>query len=418
MKSAPVYIVGAGLSGLSAAVALAAAGVRAEIIEAAGFAGGRCRSYYDAALGQTIDNGNHLILSGNAAVQDYLRTIGTQENFLSSKKAEYAFVDVGTDERWTLKPNDGSVPWWTLDPKRRVPGTRAIDYLAIAKLIRHGRDGTALAQPACSAALWQKLVHPLLLAALNTEPETASAALVATILRETLAKGGGACRPRIASPTLGAAFVDPAIAFVRERGGAVRFGQRLRGLKFDGSAVKELELADAKLPVPEKGSVILAVPPWAAQSLVPDIAVPDAFHGIVSGHFKIAPPTGTAPITGVIGGTSEWIFAFPDRISVTISNADRLIEKDREELAVLCWRDVAKVCGLPADMPAWQIVKERRATFAATPEQQRKRPAATTRWANFFLAGDWTDTGLPATIEGAVRSGQRAAKLALARMVA
>jgi len=418
MKSAPVYIVGAGLSGLSAAVALAAAGVRAEIIEAAGFAGGRCRSYYDAALGQTIDNGNHLILSGNAAVQDYLRTIGTQENFLSSKKAEYAFVDVGTDERWTLKPNDGSVPWWTLDPKRRVPGTRAIDYLAIAKLIRHGRDGTALAQPACSAALWQKLVHPLLLAALNTEPETASAALVATILRETLAKGGRACRPRIASPTLGAAFVDPAIAFVRERGGAVRFGQRLRGLKFDGSAVKELELADAKLPVPEKGSVILAVPPWAAQSLVPDIAVPDAFHGIVSGHFKIAPPTGTAPITGVIGGTSEWIFAFPDRISVTISNADRLIEKDREELAVLCWRDVAKVCCLPADMPAWQIVKERRATFAATPEQQRKRPAATTRWANFFLAGDWTDTGLPATIEGAVRSGQRAAKLALARMVA
>ncbi len=369
-------------------------------------------------MGQTIDNGNHLILSGNAAVQDYLRTIGTQENFLSSKKAEYAFVDVGTDERWTLKPNDGSVPWWTLDPKRRVPGTRAIDYLAIAKLIRHGRDGTALAQPACSAALWQKLVRPLLLAALNTEPETASAALVATILRETLAKGGRACRPRIASPTLGAAFVDPAIAFVRERGGAVRFGQRLRGLKFDGSAVKELELADAKLPVPEKGSVILAVPPWAAQSLVPDIAVPDAFHGIVSGHFKIAPPTGTAPITGVIGGTSEWIFAFPDRISVTISNADRLIEKDREELAVLCWRDVAKVCGLPADMPAWQIVKERRATFAATPEQQRKRPAATTRWANFFLAGDWTDTGLPATIEGAVRSGQRAAKLALARMVA
>ena len=418
MKSGTVYIVGAGLAGLSAAVDLAAAGVRTEVIEAAGLAGGRCRSYFDAALGQTIDNGNHLILSGNEAVQDYLRMIGTQEKCVGPKHAEFAFVDVSTGERWTLKPNDGLLPWWTLSPKRRVPGTRATDYLAIARLMRRGERRALGAWPAASGALWQKLVHPLLLAALNTDPETASAALVATILRETLAKGGKAYRPRIASPTLAAVFIDPAVAFVKDRSGVFRFGQRLRGLVFDGSAVKELELADEKLPVPEGWSVILAVPPWTAQSLVPQIAVPDAFNGIVSGHFRIAPPAGTAPIIGVIGGTSEWIFTFPDRISVTISNADRLIDKDREELAALCWRDVQNVCGMSVDMPPWQIVKERRATFAATPEQQLKRPPAATPWGNLFLAGDWTDNGLPATIEGAVRSGKRAAKLALARLAA
>jgi hypothetical protein len=143
------------------------------------------------------------------------------------------------------------------------------------------------------------------------------------------------------------------------------------------------------------------------------LSAPDEFRAILSAHFRIAPHPGAAPITGVIGGTAEWIFAFPDRVSVTISNADRLMDRDREELAAQCWKDVAAVYGLPGVLPPWQIVKERRATFATTPEQEAKRPGAKTQWGNLYLAGDWTGTGLPATIESAVRSGRRAAELAL-----
>jgi hypothetical protein len=150
-----------------------------------------------------------------------------------------------------------------------------------------------------------------------------------------------------------------------------------------------------------------------AKSLLPDIAAPDEFRAILSAHFRAVPPPDTAPMTGLIDATVEWIFAFPDRISVTISNADRLIDRDRDELAAICWRDVARAYRLPAGVPAWQIVKEKRATFAATPEQEAKRPGALTAWRNLFLAGDWTATGLPATIEGAVRSGRRASELAL-----
>ena len=116
---------------------------------------------------------------------------------------------------------------------------------------------------------------------------------------------------------------------------------------------------------------------------------------------------------GVLNATVEWIFAFPGRLSVTISGADRLLDLSREELAAMIWREVAQVAGITAGLPPWQVVRERRATFAATPEQDAKRPAAATKFRNLYLAGDWTDTGLPATIEGAIRSGNRAAELAL-----
>jgi uncharacterized protein with NAD-binding domain and iron-sulfur cluster len=113
---------------------------------------------------------------------------------------------------------------------------------------------------------------------------------------------------------------------------------------------------------------------------------------------------------GVVNGTIEWIFAFPGRLSVTISAGDRLLDTPREELARTIWAEVASVAALPPALPPWQIVRERRATFAATPAQDRKRPGAPTAWNNLFLAGDWTNTGLPATIEGAIRSGHRAAE--------
>jgi uncharacterized protein with NAD-binding domain and iron-sulfur cluster len=124
-------------------------------------------------------------------------------------------------------------------------------------------------------------------------------------------------------------------------------------------------------------------------------------------------PAGAPAMLGVIGGTAEWIFTFPDRISVTVSGADAIVDQDREALATRIWADVAKALDIAAPMPVWQIVKEKRATFAATPEQDARRPVAKTGWPNLFLAGDWTQTGLPATIEGALRSGETAAALAL-----
>jgi squalene-associated FAD-dependent desaturase len=410
-----VYVVGGGLAGLSAAVALAEKGARVVLFEAAGQAGGRCRSYFDATLDCVIDNGNHLVLSGNRAVYEYLRVIGAENALAGPQRADFAFADLRTGERWRLAPNDGPLPWWIFAPARRVPGTKPSDYLRLAALLVAGPARRIDEVIPSKGALWKRLMRPFLLAALNTEPEKASAALAGAVVRETLAKGGRAYRPRIAHPTLAAAFVDPALAFLSANDALVHYGQRLRRIVLDTSHAVALEFPESTVPLMPDDTVVLATPPWVTRELVAKLSVPDEFHAIVNAHFKLVPPADAEPILGAIGGTAEWIFAFADRISVTVSAADAIVDEDREALAALLWRDVAKAHNLSMPLPPWQIVKEKRATFAATPQQAAKRPKTETSWRNLLLAGDWIDTGLPATLESAVRSGQKAARLAWGR---
>jgi hypothetical protein len=182
-----------------------------------------------------------------------------------------------------------------------------------------------------------------------------------------------------------------------------------------GERVGELKFgADDTIALGADDVVVMAVPPRAATSLLPGLKAPTKFRAIVNAHFRFDPPPGLPALTGVVGGIVEWLFAFPQRLSITISNGDRLIDMPREELAQAIWDDICKTAGVKGELPPWQIVRERRATFEATPEQNALRPGPVTSFKNLFLAGDWTDTGLPATIEGSVRSGDRAADLVLA----
>jgi len=408
-----IYIVGAGLAGLSAAVALAREGMAVTVIEASAQAGGRCRSYHDPILDMTLDNGNHFILSGNHATFGYLRAIGSADRMIGPEEATLDFLDRRDGARWRIRPNPGPLPWWLASPERRVAGTRLADYLPLLALIAPPKGRRISEVMACRGVLWDRLIGPFLLGALNTDPREGSAALAAAVIRESLARGGRAYRVRIAHPTLSAAFVDPALAFLERHGASVVFGRPVRGLAFDGDRVSAIGSAAGDIALAPEDSVILAAPPWIAQALVPGLTAPDKFNTIVNGHFACAPPAGAPPMVGVIGGAAEWVFAFPDRLSVTVSGADAIADDDREDLARRFWADVAAVHGLGPELPPWRIIKERRATFAATPEQDAKRPGPATRWRNLTLAGDWTATGLPATIEGTIRSGHKAAALAL-----
>ena len=410
MREGVVHVVGAGLAGLAAAVRLARSGVKCMVHEAAAHAGGRCRSYFDAALGMRIDNGNHIVLSGNHATLAYLGCIGAGEALQGPDHAVFDFIDLAAKERWRLEPSHGPIPWWIFDPQRRIPATKPRDFLAAVRLLWAGGEERVRDRMACEGSLYERLWRPLLLAALNTEPSEAAAALAGAVLRESLVKGGRACRPLIAWQGLSEAFVDPAVRFLTKKGSSIHYGERLKSMRFEKHMVTQLNFGDASSEVPNGDGVILAVPPLVASALVPDLKTPVAQRAIVNAHFRVAPPAGQAPVTGVINGTVEWVFCFPQRISITISAADRLLDVARETLAARLWDEVATVTGMSGALPPWQIIKERRATFAALPSENARRPPCATQWSNLMLAGDWTQTGLPATIEGAIRSGNRAAE--------
>jgi squalene-associated FAD-dependent desaturase len=408
-----IYVIGAGLAGLSAAVRLAGRGERVVLIEGAGQVGGRCRSYEDPSLGMTIDNGNHLVLSGNHATFDYLRTLGSADRTAGPRETLFDFCDVRDGKRWTLRPNPGPIGWWVLAKDRRVPDTHVGDYLGLLNLLGKQGDRRLCEAIRCEGPLWERLIEPLMLAALNTEASQGSAELAAAIVRETLAVGGRAYAPRIAEPSLDAAFIAPALAYLAGHGADVRLGRRVEAIETTGDRAVGFRAGGEAIALDDDDRLIVATPAWITPTLLPGVSAPDAFCAIVNGHFKIDAPAGAAKMVGVIGGTAQWVFAFDGRISTTVSGADAVVDMPREAMAAALWADVAKVYGLGPELPPWQIVKERRATFAATPEQVAKRPAAATRWRNLALAGDWTDTGLPATIEGAIRSGHKAAGMVL-----
>lgn len=403
-----VHVIGAGLAGLSAAVRLTQAGIAVTVHEATRQAGGRCRSYDDAATGMHIDNGTHLLLSGNLSAVGYLNAIGVTPDFAP---ADFRFVDGATGESWVLRLGDGNLPGWIFDAGRRVPKTSLFDYLKLLPLLIGGTDRPMREVLDRDSELYRRLIDPLMIAALNIDTPSGSSRLAAQVARETLLRGGAACRPLVFERGLSTAFVDPALTFLNERGANVRFEHEAEALTLSDQRIASVRFRDGDLALGEDEAVVLAVPAYAATALIPGLTAPNQFRAIINIHYDLAPPAGTPFMTGVLGRTVEWIFAFERRISVTISHADRLLTLPRQDLAETAWREITDILGMDAPLPKWQLVRERRATFAATPEQNAKRPGAKTRWDNLILAGDWTDTGLPSTIEGAIRSGQRAAEL-------
>ncbi|HTW25778.1 MAG TPA: hydroxysqualene dehydroxylase HpnE [Acetobacteraceae bacterium] len=407
------HVVGGGLAGLAAALALVEAGRPVVLYESGPAAGGRCRSYFDRELGCRIDNGNHLLLTGNCAALSYLEALGTRGSLGGPAEPVFPFLDLPSGERWVLRPNLGRVPWWVLARGRSVPGASLREFLGLLRLRRAGAEAT-VAGVLAHGVLYRRLLEPLAVAALNTRPEVGSARLLDAVVRETLMRGGAACVPAFPREGLSESFVDPAVTWLRKRGAAVHLGRRVTGLEIADGRVAGLESTGGLEAVGVGDAVVLAVPPPVAAALLPGLVVPDAFEAILNVHYRVSADPGAAGFVGLIGGLAEWVFVKPGVVSVTVSAANHVIDQPAEALADRIWPEVCAALGLTGSMPPARVVKEKRATFAATPEQDGKRPGTRTALANLVLAGDWTATGLPATIEGAIRSGRAAARALIA----
>jgi len=426
-----VHIIGAGLSGLSAAIACLDHALPVTLYEGAGQAGGRCRSFFDRTLNRQIDNGNHFILSANRAARAYLKRIGADDQMTAPAFANFPFVDVKSGERWTLKFNEGPIPFWLFDSRSRIPGTTVSDYLGGLKIAMAGADKTVsealgLGENAADDLVFKRLWEPMTLAVLNTTPAIGSARLLWAALRESFALGGQACIPMTARDGLGTAFVSPALRVLEAAGETVIFGMRLRNLVRENGRITALEFTNETVPVSSDDQVILALPPSRLRQVMPELDPPGDDASILNVHFK-APEAlpraalGDGFFLGMLESDAQWAVIHDDIVSLTVSasHAIGMDEVPNPDVAERLWKETRIALGL-GDMrfDEVRVIREKRATFDQSPAGAAKRLEPVTAHSNLFLAGDHTKTGLPATIEGSIRSGNRAGDLAFRQISA
>ncbi len=412
-----VHVIGAGIAGLATATEIARRGVRVILYESAAQAGGRCRSFYDPTLERHIDNGNHLILGANPALFSYLDTVNGRNGLFCNRRTEFPFIDINSGLRWTLRPNKSVIPWWIFAPSRRVPGSSWSHYLSALKLLWSSDSDTVADTIDTSNPIMSRLWEPITVAILNAPTSDASAKLLWPVIKLTFGQGEAGSRPYVVKRGLTHDLIEPGTKYITKLGGRILLNKRLREISATGDNITSLIFSSDTVNLTNNDSVILALPPMTVSQLIPEISVPVGSRAIVNAHFRLDRPIqlpGGNPLLGIVGGNAQWLFTRNDVVSVTVSAADELVNLEQNELARLLWNDTAialEQAKLP--IPPTRIIKEKRATFAQTPNNVRRRPGSLTRYNNLFLAGDWTNTGLPATIEGAILSGQIAADIAV-----
>jgi hydroxysqualene dehydroxylase len=409
---APVCnVVGAGLAGLAAAWALSRAGMRVRLFEAAAHAGGRCRSLPDQRFGTAIDNGSHLLFSGNHAALEFLRGIGAPSIGLTPRDGT-EFLDLADNARWRIVPG-GESALWMLGSGLKVPGVGRVCMLREGIRLLTAKPGERVGErvPTHGTA-WRRFWKPFLSAVFNADPASVSAPHAADVLRALAMDGAAGGRPLQAARPWSEIVAEPALHHLRERGVDIRLGSPLLALDRGEGRVRRLVFRKGSVDSADE-AVILAIPNAVAHRLCPD-AVPEIPSApIVNLHYQTDIDQGLG-FCGIVGGIADWVFWRGGVVSATIAGGGP--DLDPDALAATVWAEARRVLpkSVAALPPSWHRIVEKRATSAATPEAFRLRPKTVTAHPNLFLAGDWTDTGLPSTIECAVRSGFTAAQAVVA----
>lgn len=404
------HVVGGGVAGLAGALMLARAGHRVTLHEAAPAPGGRAR-----ALPDGTDNGTHALLGANRIALRFLSAIGARDAWIEPEPDGLPVLDLAdhSARQVALSP----LGW--IRGARRPTGLTLGGLFALARLALPGADRSVAAALGAHPALLRALVEPLTVAALNTPAEEASARLLGNVLRRLAAPG--AARLYVAARGLGPDLVAPAVATLGCHGATLRAGARLRGLERQDGRVTALDFGDQRIAVRPEEFVLLAVPPWEAARLLPEVATPELHAPILNLHFAHA-TEGPVRFIGLLGGLAQWVLVRPGGVSVTVSAADDAVGLSEEAATVRIWPEVREAAlrfGLPGEWPVApppaRAVRERRATPRHTLGPRPRPPRRPL--ANLALAGDWTVPDLPATIEAAIRSGEAAAAALLAAPV-
>jgi len=447
MTEFDIVVLGAGFAGLSAAARLAGRGARVLVLEARARLGGRATAFPDRETGELVDNGQHVLLGCYTATFEFLRAIGAADNVRLQPQLAATMIDrAGARTRLSCPSLPapfhliaGILDWDALSWRDRLPiigmatplrnarrelagdGVRAasVDETAEQWLVRNGQT------PRLREMLWD----PLALAALNQPPALAGATPFARVLAEMFGSDARAAAIALPVKPLSEMYAEPARAYIERRGGVVRTGTAAKILTDPGgTAVTGVEIGNEVIPAARAISAVpwFALPELFHRDLPPLQAALDGARRMVSSpivtvNLWFDRPIVDEPFVGLPGRTMQWVFdkrsifgGGASHLSLVSSGAEVVARRTNDDLIRIANDELLDA--LPRARSAKRlratVLRELNATFSLAPGQPA-RPPADTGVKGLILAGDWTDTGLPATIESAVRSGHRAADLCI-----
>jgi squalene-associated FAD-dependent desaturase len=419
-------IIGGGIAGLSAAAFLVKHGVKITLLESSPKLGGRAYSFKDQKTQDEIDNGQHIIMGCYSDTNNFLKIIGAENNFVYQKSLELNFLKHG-NKLIKLK----SLPFfYPLNLLTAILNYRAIsfrDRLSIVKFmmkvpfVSHQKLVTKnvkewLLDENQSDNTINSLWRIIAVGALNTNVHKASASMFREILVKIFFKGNYASTIILPKHGLSESFILKAKIYIENNGGEIKLSSQVKDILVPDDKIIKMSTTEESFS--DFDYVISAVPFYALNKIYPELFVHEEIYfeysSILNIHFWLKKNLLKEHFYGLINSTLHWIFNKKNHINLVISDADYLIEKTGEEIFILCLNELKKFIDIDEqDILHYRVLKERRATFIPSNKITYSRPSCKTKISNLFLAGDWTDTGLPSTIESAVKSGRIASEFVI-----
>ena len=419
-------ILGGGFAGLTSAVYLSKAGFKVEVIEASPKLGGRAYSLTDTETNTKIDNGQHILMGCYKETLKFFELINATQNLEFQKKLKINFVKQG----FKIIPLEAADIFYPLNLIIGVLNYKALSLAERLKLLLFFLKLFFVTEKdlrGFSVHKWLELEKQtenlrkafweiLCVGALNTSIRKASAVTFADILKKIFLRGNSSATIVLPKEDLSETYCNDSQKYIEEKGGEIFYSERIEELIFESD--KLVKIRTSRRKISDFDFVISTMPLYSLEKVVSNIKdlteVHFSYSSILSIHIWLNENKLDRTFYGLINSKVHWVFNHGSHLTLVISYANDLIELSKEELFEMATEELTKFLNISREeIISYKVLKEKRATFVPSNEILEQRPFSITKFTNFFLAGDWIETGLPSTIESAVFSGRIAAELIL-----
>lgn len=428
-----VIVIGGGFAGLSAAAFLADSGNKVELIEASPKLGGRAYSFYNDETGSVIDNGQHILMGCYKETLRFLKLVGADKNFSYQENLKVDFLN-NEGKHFKLQATQLFYPLNHLFGLLNFEAISFIDRLKVLKFFIKLYFYSDYELKKLTVHQWfllegqdEKIRESfwdfLAVGALNTSTTKASAKAFADILKEMFSKGNKASTIILPLKGLSESYCSEAQTFIEKKGGTINLSEQVTGFEIENNEIKKIQTS--KRTIADFDCVISCLPWFALKTFevkpqdtsdnplrfLTDLNLNFEHSAILTIHVWLKENKLKEDFYALIGSPLNWIFNHKDHITLVKSDANDIIDKTKEELFEKAIGELKKYAGIEKEeIKSYKVIKEKRATFVPDNETIDKRPDTKTEIKNLFLAGDWINTGLPSTIESAVKSGRIASQ--------